>query len=329
MKWFRVYHDVLDDPKFATLPLEVFGAWVAILGVASQMEPRGTLPSLEEIAFRTRRPVDTLTACVEVMLARKILVKDRAGNLKVYKWDEYQPKSDRVSDRVRKHREKVKKDPLPDPETTPSGPPETLHETLHETPLVTNETLDVTLERRGEEIRREDYGASHLRLPPPSPSRNPAPVVGVGGDDPKAGLDLKGFETFVRSPGHRAAVDAARSALGDPFAMTVAEMGRAVEDLIGDRWDCFVAAVDAAARCTRPIDNLYTWCLRAAEGFARNGIPPPPVGKSGPAAAPAAPALSAAQRRYAEQSAAARRKGELARAALAAANGKGSADADR
>jgi hypothetical protein len=54
MKWFRLYDDLLDDPKVQRLPPSLFKAWINILCLANKGELRGILPTMDDIAFRLR-----------------------------------------------------------------------------------------------------------------------------------------------------------------------------------------------------------------------------------------------------------------------------------
>jgi hypothetical protein len=94
--------------------------------------------------------------------------------------------------------------------------------------------------------------------------------VEIPSSDPEPGF-------MVRSDEHAATIEHARLAFGDVFAATVTEMGRDIESTLGGRWDCFRAAVDNAKSMTRPIDDVYRYCLRVSMNYGMNGIPPPPV----------------------------------------------------
>ena len=51
-RWFRLYDDLLDDPKVQRLPAHLFKAWVNLLCLTSKSD--GVLPPVADIAFRMR-----------------------------------------------------------------------------------------------------------------------------------------------------------------------------------------------------------------------------------------------------------------------------------
>lgn len=138
MRWFRFYHEALDDPKVQRLCPELFKAWVNILCLASEGTPRGSLPSVEDIAFRLRLDLETTTAhCLALEGAG--LVEWVDGFFQPHNWKGRQPPSDDVTPRVTKHR-KEKEQPV------------TFHETLQKRE---SNALDKKRVDR-EEIREEE-----------------------------------------------------------------------------------------------------------------------------------------------------------------------------
>jgi len=159
VKWFRFYHDAIDDPKVQRLPGDLFKCWVNLLCLASRNEERGLVTQgLEEIAFALRLS-DEDTAAMLAELVRRGLIEDAVEGLQMHNWDARQFKSDNVSERVAKHREN----------TSPrhESPSETLHETLHETlkPSVNTE-LQIN---RVTELQKGEGANAHL--PPPKPQK--------------------------------------------------------------------------------------------------------------------------------------------------------------
>lgn len=109
MDWFRFYHAALDDPKVQMLEPVLFKAWVNLLCLASQSDPRGVLPDIKAIAFRLR--TDTKTAadlCME--LENHGLLDNEYGHVGPHNWYGRQRPSDDVNARVTKHRESKKQD---------------------------------------------------------------------------------------------------------------------------------------------------------------------------------------------------------------------------
>lgn len=50
--WFRMYNEVVDDPKVQRLPPAVFKNWVNFMCIASKHG--GVLPEFKDIAYRLR-----------------------------------------------------------------------------------------------------------------------------------------------------------------------------------------------------------------------------------------------------------------------------------
>lgn len=105
MKWFRFYSDALDDPKVQRLPDYLFKRWVNLLCLANEGEPRGVLPSIEDIAFRLRISADEAAETV-AELSRRGLLDDNDETLHPHNWENRQRRSDDVAARVQKHRAK-------------------------------------------------------------------------------------------------------------------------------------------------------------------------------------------------------------------------------
>ena len=89
-RWFRMYTDVLDDPKVQRLPGDLFKAWVNLLCLAGRND--GVLPPVEDIAFALRMSQD-VTVTVTTELVRRGLLDDCDG-FSPHNWAERQFKSD-------------------------------------------------------------------------------------------------------------------------------------------------------------------------------------------------------------------------------------------
>jgi len=105
-RWFRMYDDLLDDPKVQRLEPVLFKAWVNFLCLASRND--GVLPPTEDIAFVLR--IDEGVAELWLaQLAERGLIDDIEGETKPHNWDKRQFRSDRdetAADRKRRHRAK-------------------------------------------------------------------------------------------------------------------------------------------------------------------------------------------------------------------------------
>ena len=87
MMWFRLYHDVVNNPKVQLLPARLFKAWVNLLCLASENSERGTLPALKDIAYGLRtKPKKTRTDLERMSEADLI---DRYGHPpRMHDWDD-------------------------------------------------------------------------------------------------------------------------------------------------------------------------------------------------------------------------------------------------
>jgi hypothetical protein len=105
-RWFRLYDDVLDDPKVQRLPPVLFKAWVNLLCLTSRND--GKLPSADDIAFALRTDIDTANGWLDDLVSRGLL-DERGDDLSPHNWHERQFKSDRdptASERQRRKRDR-------------------------------------------------------------------------------------------------------------------------------------------------------------------------------------------------------------------------------
>ena len=101
MRWFRLYDEVLDDPKVQFLPPEQFKAWVNLLCLASKNE--GKLPDMQAISFALRLPFHETQTIVENLVSLSLLDRGKNG-LIPHNWSKRQYKSDTSTDRVKRFR---------------------------------------------------------------------------------------------------------------------------------------------------------------------------------------------------------------------------------
>lgn len=115
-RWFRIYDDVLDDPKVQRLSGELFKTWVNLLCLASKAG--GILPSIDDIAFRLRISAQDAQQRVEDLILAGLVDIRSDSKQEPHNWQSRQMPSDSSLARVRKHREKQRNAGV------------TLHETL-------------------------------------------------------------------------------------------------------------------------------------------------------------------------------------------------------
>jgi hypothetical protein len=161
VKWFRFYHDALDDPKVQRLPGDLFKFWINLLCLASRAEARGVIAADPDgIGFATRISTEEAGSLV-AELVRRGLLEETADGLAIHNWQTRQFASDDVSARVAKHR--MQND-------------ETLHETPDETfrPLRAADTEEIQstdTDSDSEEISRGGGDA-----PPPARKSGKTPI---------------------------------------------------------------------------------------------------------------------------------------------------------
>ena len=116
MRWFRLYDEVLDDPKVQFLPPEQFKAWVNLLCLASKNE--GKLPDMQAISFALRLPFHETQTIVENLVSLSLLDRGKNG-LIPHNWSKRQYKSDTSTDRVKRFRNVARNVSKPLHETVP------------------------------------------------------------------------------------------------------------------------------------------------------------------------------------------------------------------
>ena len=102
-RWFRVYDELLDDPKVQCLAPELFRALVNLWCIASKH--KGRLPPMAQVAFALRMtPEQAADALAELRAAG--LIDDDADGARPHNWDGRQFKSDASNDRVGRFRQR-------------------------------------------------------------------------------------------------------------------------------------------------------------------------------------------------------------------------------
>lgn len=121
MKWFRLYNEIIDDPKMLEITDKEFRHFIFLMCLASEREKEGLIDlSIEKISWRLRLSLEEAGQIIDKLKSLKILSQNGDG-FQFLNWEKRQYRSDNVNERVKKFRQKKK------------GENETLHETLHET----------------------------------------------------------------------------------------------------------------------------------------------------------------------------------------------------
>jgi len=105
MKWFRVYSEIIDDPKLKELNDFEFRVWFLMLAYACEKGELGHLKgaTTDSLAWRLRVKKNIMSRVLDKLLRLKLISKDKEEYY-VTNWKKRQYASDNVTERVQKHR---------------------------------------------------------------------------------------------------------------------------------------------------------------------------------------------------------------------------------
>ena len=89
-RWFRLYDDLLDDPKVQRLRPPLFKMWVNLLCLTSRNH--GELPVIADIAFALRLDEETAKSALGELTTLGLI--DDENGLRPHNWDKRQFRSD-------------------------------------------------------------------------------------------------------------------------------------------------------------------------------------------------------------------------------------------
>jgi hypothetical protein len=116
VSWFRLYTDILNDPKVQTLPPDLFKTWVGILCITK--DNGGTLPAIETVAFQLRfTSVSSCFKAIENLIEAGLIDKVNGTTLAPHNWRKRQYISDVSTIRVQRFRERQRNVSETPPET--------------------------------------------------------------------------------------------------------------------------------------------------------------------------------------------------------------------
>lgn len=118
-RWFRMYDDILHDPKVQMLPGNLFKAWVNFLALASKHG--GRFPPLSTMAYELRLSEGGVTKLLQSLKAIGLVDQGEEG-MKPHNWDGRQHIRDLSTERVKRFRKRT----LERDETVSSAVSETL-----------------------------------------------------------------------------------------------------------------------------------------------------------------------------------------------------------
>lgn len=110
-RWFRLYDDLLDDPKVQRLSPELFKTWVNLMCVASKTG--GKLPTASDIAFRLRISEQDAEQRISDLVLAGLLDIQPDKSFEVHGWRQRQCPSDTSTGRMRKLRAKRRQKDAP------------------------------------------------------------------------------------------------------------------------------------------------------------------------------------------------------------------------
>lgn len=113
-RWFRIYDDVINDPKVLRLPEAMRWHWVAVLCVASKND--GEMPSIDDVALHLRMNKHKAAAVLAGLHNAELLDKTETGFVP-HNWNGRQYKSDVSTPRVKRFRERERNVSETPPET--------------------------------------------------------------------------------------------------------------------------------------------------------------------------------------------------------------------
>jgi hypothetical protein len=104
-RWFRVYVDLVDDPKVQRLDAALFKALINLWCLASAND--GALPPIDEIAFKLRMKPEKAQRVLTELRAADLIDDDQRG-ARPHNWDKRQFTSDGSTPRVKRFRERCR-----------------------------------------------------------------------------------------------------------------------------------------------------------------------------------------------------------------------------
>ena len=123
MKWFRLWNDIMDDPKMLSLDDKQFRTMIYLFCYCSEQENQGKFlkQSVQDISWRLRMPETEIVDCLE-KLDKIDIINQNKHYIQFRNWDKRQPNSDNRANRrdyMREYREKQRKRPEPEPVEEP------------------------------------------------------------------------------------------------------------------------------------------------------------------------------------------------------------------
>jgi len=102
MKWFRLYDEIIDDPKLLFVNPDIRWWYIAILcAINKTNRESGRVPSIEDLTILLRTNRDTSQKAIDTLVDKDLLQKDKHGYFcKAFKNRQYS--SDNSTERVKR-----------------------------------------------------------------------------------------------------------------------------------------------------------------------------------------------------------------------------------
>lgn len=236
MRWLRLYHDTINDPKWRVVALEsgqplsaVLAVWMSMLINASDSDERGTLHDWNDRIAGAA--IDLRADAVQsIREAMQGLVLD---GFRLTGWDKRQRASDDVAARVQRHRSRTKETPPGGGSSNGSG--------AYRNGAEARGNGDVTLQKRGE---TEKPLESVTLLPTPT-------LMNHGGGD-------AGARAHAAEVGQEVAALAAMP----KHKISVAKVGQWLANGFNPQLDIYPAVLEVTATVRGPVNSFN--CFDAA-----------------------------------------------------------------
>jgi hypothetical protein len=107
VRWFRLYDDIIDDPKVLLLSPEWRWNYVALLACANRHKVRGELPNAQELSVHLRVSVNKAQHIIDRFKGLGFVDQSDDGiRLMIHGWHRRQFKSDDITDRTARSKQR-------------------------------------------------------------------------------------------------------------------------------------------------------------------------------------------------------------------------------
>jgi hypothetical protein len=273
LHYFKLHHEVAQDPKVQMLPAETFRAWINVLCIASANKPRrGFLPEMKHVAYVLRVSIAEAEAIIATLVGEGLL-DESDGGYTPHNWDARQGRVDHSTERSRKFRQKhgnggtkAKRDAKA---KAASALPIATESQRVANAFATVPATESQRECNAPQLELErELELEVESLSNDNDSRRGRGEVGE--------IFIDGGTFQVVSDEHRKTIEYARAVVDEHFAAVVADRGSSLDSSLGGRWDCYRAAIDELIVCRRngkTIDRPAIYCRSTALGYVTHGIP--------------------------------------------------------